>query len=170
MQVEAMSKAKEGHFQVACARTFEGLFGEAPDAGVTHPNSYLVESLEIVNRANAAAAPPPSAGAEASGSGAAAATPMPDGSGAAHTPSTGAATPAQLPFMRTPISATPGTLPATPVLGAGNATAAQAGAGNTAGAQQRDGAGAEPMQVDADVDTQQGRAPADSPIAGLQMQ
>jgi hypothetical protein len=105
MATEAAQKARDGHFQVACARVFEGLFGEAPDAGVTHPNAYFAEGMEIVARASAV--PPTPVGSAA-----------PDATPAA-TPSTVAATPlAMHGFMRTPIDVTPaGSGAVTPVLG-----------------------------------------------------
>lgn len=101
MADEAASKAQQGHYQVACARVFEGLYGEAPDAGVTHPNSYLVESLDIVARRNQAASglaqPPTSVSPAFSNSGSHA---------QAATPSIGTVTPLQGHFIRTPMQMT----------------------------------------------------------------
>ena len=102
LAAEAAAKAKDGHYQVACARTFEGLFGEAPEAGVTHPNTFFAESLDISNR-GAAGAP------------GGAATPA-AAAGAAATPSTGMQTPAGLPYISTPLQPTPGTGAMTPTL------------------------------------------------------
>jgi Eukaryotic and archaeal DNA primase, large subunit len=114
LAAQAADKAQQGHFQVACARVFEGVVGEAPDAGVTHPNSYLAEAMEITERRTAAAqqrgvasaAPPLSA------------SPAPS----AATPSLGStATPGQ-PFMRTPMG-TVGAATVTPASGLAGASA-----------------------------------------------
>ncbi len=41
-----MSKAKAGHFQLACACAFEGLNKAPCDTGVNHPTQYFEESIK----------------------------------------------------------------------------------------------------------------------------
>ena len=41
---QAVSKAKGGHYQLACATVWEGMHGCACDSGINHPNQYYDES------------------------------------------------------------------------------------------------------------------------------
>lgn len=44
---EAVSKAKGGHYQIACAAAFEGVHHCPCDTGINHPNQYFEESQNI---------------------------------------------------------------------------------------------------------------------------
>ncbi len=43
---DVVSKAKAGHYQLACACAFEGINKVPCDTGVNHPNQYYEESIK----------------------------------------------------------------------------------------------------------------------------
>lgn len=45
---EAVSKAKAGHYQLACAAVWEGKMGCSCDIGINHPNQYYEESRKAL--------------------------------------------------------------------------------------------------------------------------
>lgn len=47
---EAVSKAKGGHYQIACAAAFEGVHNCPCDTGINHPNQYFEESRNVSAR------------------------------------------------------------------------------------------------------------------------
>lgn len=106
---EVLRLAKEGHFQVACDRTFEGLHGERPDKLIEHPNEYLAAAIEIQKRQEGApaATPPVAGGGRPSTASNVSGTPAPaTGTPSMRTPFTVSS--AQHPaFVRTPINITP---------------------------------------------------------------
>jgi hypothetical protein len=143
-----MRLAKEGHFQKACDRTFEGVHGEVPDKLIEHPNEYIAAAMEIHNRQKGTAGTPP----VANGSRSSTTSNLPG------TPLTGAGTPGlgtpftgnsaqDRSFVRTPINITPmlgghgrsssGTTPPP----SASATAASPGGATDSGAQLPAGAG-----------------------------
>ncbi|GLC39296.1 hypothetical protein PLESTB_001574700 [Pleodorina starrii] len=78
---EAVSKARDGHYQLACASAFEGVHRVPEmDVGISAPLQYYAESRRICAERDAAAAP--AAGGTAEGA---------DGSGAAASAGAGAA-------------------------------------------------------------------------------
>eukprot|EP00798_Chlamydomonas_sp_ICE-L_P028040 gene28040-31142_t len=44
---EAVQKAKGGHYQIACACTFEGTHHVSTDVGINHPSQYYAESRKV---------------------------------------------------------------------------------------------------------------------------
>jgi hypothetical protein len=101
--------AKAGHYQVACDRTFEGLFGERLDKLVEHPNEYLAASVLAEKKQQGAVAASPEARGNGRSSLASAvtATPMRGASTPAfRTPFTACST-QETSFVRTPINITP---------------------------------------------------------------
>ena len=47
---EAVKKAAAGHYQLACAATWEGKMGCSCDTGINHPNQYYEESRRALQR------------------------------------------------------------------------------------------------------------------------
>lgn len=60
---EAVSKAKAGHFQLACAAAWEGKMGCSCDTGINHPNQYYEESRKVLAAAAGDGEGSPAAGA-----------------------------------------------------------------------------------------------------------
>ncbi|KAI8100419.1 hypothetical protein M9435_006903 [Picochlorum sp. BPE23] len=45
---EAVKKATQGHYQLACATVWEGKMGCSCDTGINHPNQYFAESRKVL--------------------------------------------------------------------------------------------------------------------------
>lgn len=48
---EAVKKASAGHYQLACAATWEGKMGCSCESGINHPNQYYEESRKVLSEA-----------------------------------------------------------------------------------------------------------------------
>lgn len=105
---EVLRLANEGHFQVACDRTLEGVHGERPDKLIEHPNEYLAAAIDIQKRqAPAAMATPPAAGGNRASTSSMSGTPGPlSGMSNQGTPFTEQSGQAPT-FSRTPMNVTP---------------------------------------------------------------
>lgn len=49
---EAVEKAKNNHYQLACGVAFEGLRGSECESGITHPNHYFQQSEKLIQAKN----------------------------------------------------------------------------------------------------------------------
>lgn len=104
----ALSKAKDGHYQIACEAVFEGLFGEKPNESVIHPNRYLSDALDIQQRSLMVVGPSPAPGVAAPRNTQVSSVGTPGGmTPTMHTPGTSSSLQQQQSFMRTPINVTP---------------------------------------------------------------
>lgn len=155
---EVLRLAKEGHFQVSCDRTFEGLHSERPDKLIEHPNEYLAAAIEIQKRHEGvpAATPPVAAGGRPSTASNVSGTPAPaTGTPALRTPFTANST--QDPsFVRTPINITP-------TLGGGMGQSSTPPPPGTSGTNAPAGVAGTGAQLPGTA----GVAPVGSPIAGI---